>query len=335
MRSTARCLGLLAAILAFIAPTLLAQTEKPKAPAGEAPADKVSAAAPAKPKFIRFRETGDKEGALEVRIARLRNEAGVTVDLVSAVHIGDKAYYRDLDRRFAGYDAVLFEMIMPKGADPSKRAGGTVSKLQRMMKDALALEFQLDAVDYGRANFVHADMDPAMFRREQKANRESIMKLLIKSAFKQWGAQMSGSKKGMGYLELFAALMNKDSSRALKLVFARQMAEADEMLSGLGGEGGTVIIEGRNKVAIKVLKEQIAADKKKLAVFYGAGHMPDLERRLMANLGMKPVSDEWLIGWDVRSVETQQREAAAAKERTESDEDRKPAADGKSGGGDV
>ena len=37
------------------------------------------------------------------------------VDLVGAVHIGDKSYYQDLNRRFRKYDAVLYELVAPEG----------------------------------------------------------------------------------------------------------------------------------------------------------------------------------------------------------------------------
>jgi len=36
-----------------------------------------------------------------------------------------------------------------------------------------------------------------------------------------------------------------------------------------------------------------------VAVFYGAGHMADLERRLCAEAGYRPVEDRWLTAFDV------------------------------------
>ena len=50
-------------------------------------------------------------------------KAGVTVDLIGAIHIGDKAYFRKLDRSFRKYDALLYEMVAEKdetGAAPRR-----------------------------------------------------------------------------------------------------------------------------------------------------------------------------------------------------------------------
>ena len=55
----------------------------------------------------------------------------------------------------------------------------------------------------------------------------------------------------------------------------------------------------RNRVALKVLGDQIRDRKRRLAVFYGAGHMPDLEKQLLER-GFRKVRHEWLTAWDLR-----------------------------------
>jgi hypothetical protein len=95
----------------------------------------------------------------------------------------------------------------------------------------------------------------------------------------------------------------------MKYLFAREMEKIDELLTGLGGKNGSVIVEGRNKVAMRVLKEQIKAGKKKMAIFYGGGHMLDLGKRLETELGMKVVSQDWLLAWDFRTPATKRKEA--------------------------
>ncbi len=54
------------------------------------------------------------------------------------------------------------------------------------------------------------------------------------------------------------------------------------MTAVLEGPKGSTLIGERNKRALDVLKKQIASGKKKIAVFYGAGHMVDMEKRLRA-----------------------------------------------------
>ena len=47
-----------------------------------------------------------------------------------------------------------------------------------------------------------------------------------------------------------------------------------------GGEDGSAIITDRNKKALVVLKKEIADGKKKIGIFYGAGHLSDMDKRL-------------------------------------------------------
>ncbi|MEM6313496.1 MAG: hypothetical protein AAF743_05390, partial [Planctomycetota bacterium] len=56
-------------------------------------------------KFLRFEPIGNG-GELQTSIVSYRNDAGQTVDLIGAVHIGDTAYFQTLNDRFADYDAL-------------------------------------------------------------------------------------------------------------------------------------------------------------------------------------------------------------------------------------
>jgi hypothetical protein len=47
-----------------------------------------------------------------------------------------------------------------------------------------------------------------------------------------------------------------------------------------------------------VLDEQLHAGKEKLAIFYGAAHLPDMETRLLAR-GFRRTELEWVTAWDV------------------------------------
>jgi hypothetical protein len=60
-----------------------------------------------------------------------------------------------------------------------------------------------------------------------------------------------------------------------------------------------VIITERNKMALKVLKEQLAAGKKNLGIFYGAGHLNDMDERLRKDFGLTPVSITWMTAWNL------------------------------------
>ena len=155
----------------FAAPVCLrAQAPATPAPAPTTPAVRAAAMADG---FLRFVDHGTAGGRLETSDVTYRNADGVTVRLVSAVHIGEKAYYQAMEQSFAGDDAVLYELVKPKDAPaPAKgerpASGSGIGDLQRMLKDVLKLDFQLDAIDYSAKNFVHADLDAETFRKMQE-----------------------------------------------------------------------------------------------------------------------------------------------------------------------
>ncbi len=257
-----------------------------------------------KSRFLQFQDRGKETGELKTSIVTYRNKEGVEVSLISAVHVGDKKYYDDLEADFRRYDALLYEMIKPEGVSPSSRGkeegGSIISIFQRGMKTALDLEFQLDGIDYTRPNFVHADMDPATFFRLQKKKGEGFISLMLKSMQAEMKRQKEGKGKPLGIFDLIRAFTSEDSARSLKYLFARQMEGMEDLMAGFEGDGESVIVGERNKVAVRVLEKEIKAGKKKIGIFYGAAHMPDMEERLVKELGFAQVGKErWLVAWDI------------------------------------
>jgi hypothetical protein len=61
-----------------------------------------------------------------------------------------------------------------------------------------------------------------------------------------------------------------------------------------------MLVDDRNAAAMKELQKQLVAGKKKIAIFYGAAHMPDFEKRLAADFGMKPTETRWVTAWDLK-----------------------------------
>jgi hypothetical protein len=176
------------------------------------------------------------------------------------------------------------------------------------MKTALGLEFQLDGIDYSKANFVHADMDPDTFFRLQKKKGEGIIQLMLKSMQAEMKRQQKGKARAPGMLDLIRAFASKDSARSLKYLFARQMEGMEDIMAGFEGDGESVIVGERNKVCIEVLKKEIKAGKKKLGIFYGAAHMPDMEERLVKELGFSQHGGvKWLTAWDIGEKKAETR----------------------------
>ncbi len=258
----------------------------------------------AESKFLRFVETGVREGHVDTALTTYRLPSGVEVALVGALHIADGEYYEDLNERFLRYDSVLYEMIKDKSVRPQALSGNghPISQIQLAMKSMLGLEFQLEGVDYSPENFVHADMDPRTFARLQREKGENFLTLFLQSMLHEKQLQMTGAGRQISAFDLLLAFSQDDRSHALKWLFAQQLEQIEGMLSGIdqGMDGkGSVIVSARNRVALKVLGEQIRQGKRRIAVFYGAGHMLDLEERLLER-GFRKVRHEWLTAWNLR-----------------------------------
>ena len=257
--------------------------------------------------FIRFEPGRRGEGKVQTAIKTYRHpNDGSRVTLVAVVHVADRAYYEKLQKRLDDFDALLYEMIRDRDVDPAPAAvmPNPVSQFQLGLTELLDLEFQLSCLDYNRTNFVHADLDPATFLELQRDRGESILGLMFHVALEEQGRLDRGEGSSVNSFDLLRALLSPQRAYALKLVLGRQMGELEAMIAGLdqGRDGaGSVLVSARNAHAIEVLQAQRQAGKRNFGILYGAGHMPDLARRL-ESLGYErsPTLDEWLTAWDIR-----------------------------------
>ena len=256
--------------------------------------------------FLRFQEGKPGEGKFETAIVTYGGKGAIEVDLIAAVHIADAAYYQALQKRFATYDALLYEMIKPRDAEPvpGARPDNLLSMFQRFLKDILDLQFQLDSLDYRKPNFVHADLDPDTFFKLQREKGENMLSLFLRLLSRQFELEAKGQGgKSFGLVDLIMAFSSADKAAALKLLMARELEHAELLMAGVddGDDGkGSVIVGERNKVAMERLRSAIDGGKKKIGIFYGGAHMPDFEKRLGQELGLEKIRVEWITAWDIK-----------------------------------
>ena len=266
--------------------------------------------------FLRVRnDAKQKPLAMETAIVRYSGTDAqgqpVIVDLIGVVHIGEKDYYEELNERFQEYDALLYELVAPEG--PRVPQGGVqsdgspVSGLQNGMKEMLGLEFQLDHIDYHQDNFVHADMSPDEFVESMNKNDESFAKMF----FKMLGSSMAQQgRTNAGEADLLAAMFSDDREIRMRRSMAKQMQSADAAMTVFSGREGSTIIHHRNGKCFEILDREISAGKRRLGVFYGAGHLPDMEDRLLAKGFKKDGETTWLVAWKLTRDEAALQAAA-------------------------
>jgi hypothetical protein len=272
--------------------------------------------------FIRIHHDDKKQPlALETAIVRYAPAGGkgdLEVDLVGAVHIGDKEYYKKLNKQFQQYDVVLYELVaqpgtvIPKGG---RKKDDPLSLIMQVVKMVLDLELQTERIDYTKKNFVHADLSPEqMAEAIQKRGDDPVTLILGFTADmlrqmnvreqeansqpqpKAPAANAPGSDLDLDFLSL---ILDQDGPKKLKRMLAKQLAGGESPTAGLGSTLNNILIVDRNEAAMKVFQKELVKGKKKIAIFYGAGHMPDFEKRLRLDFGLEKKSVQWLEAWDL------------------------------------
>ncbi|HEX6962800.1 MAG TPA: hypothetical protein VF175_13095 [Lacipirellula sp.] len=227
------------------------------------------------------------------------------VDLVGAVHVGDRAYYDKLNRRFRKYDAVLFELVAPEGTEVPRGRGTSnanpLGALQNGMKSVLELEHQLEHIDYSQDNMIHADLSPEDFFESMEQREETFANMYFRMMGASMAMQSEQAAKGENAnIDFMSALFSEDRSRMLKIAMARQFESMEQLLTSIGGPKGSTLITARNERALDVLEEQLDEGVDRIAIFYGAGHLAEMNDQMAERFDMKPISVEWVEAWDLR-----------------------------------
>lgn len=291
-----------------LAYSAVAQESTPLKPADAAP--KSSQAKVATPKFMRYVESAGRPKALDVAVVHYESPsvAGAEVDLVGAVHIGEQSYYDQLNQLFDKYDVVLYELVaeegtvIPKGG---KREGNQhpVGMLQDTARTFLGLKSQLVEVDYTKKHFVRADMTPQQISDKMSERGDTALTVALSTLADVMRQQNLAAREGQGAQPLLDENLNiadlLTNSLKAKQVLAKQLTASGSLDETLGGTLNQMLVKDRNTAAMKVLQQQLAAGKKRIAIFYGAAHMDDFHGRLVNDFGMQPASTRWLTAWDL------------------------------------
>eukprot|EP00897_Mesotaenium_endlicherianum_P008826 jgi/Mesen1/7972/ME000422S07123 len=243
-------------------------------------------------------------------------------------------------------DGKLQRWRPPKLQKTSKRAGSIVGSIQRLMSQILQLDFQLECMDYSADNWYHADLDYATFKRLQKERGESFFsfaremtamstKAVVRAA-SGFAPDLDPLRRSLLWAARFVpmplvglfliegvcapsstpllktpevkALLNLDLATALKVVMAKQIT-LDTVDSAASVMESSVIIGERNRAAMEELEVALERGCRRMAIFYGSGHLPDLHRRLTEDLNLRPVAREWRTAWNITGKRREQKGA--------------------------
>ncbi|HXR07788.1 MAG TPA: hypothetical protein VN765_10690 [Candidatus Acidoferrum sp.] len=260
--------------------------------------------------------------------------AGPAVWLAGVMHVGEPAYYHALQEFLNAQTVVLYEGINP-GAHPHHVGDGTAAgtneagdghrpplqppagtnsdySMQSALARCLGLVFQLEAIDYDRTNFLNSDLSILQIQRimaggwtpaapgeggRGNASFETLLQIMDGSSF-------LGSLFKVG-MEIVGSSPELQGVAKLTLIEAVGRLKGDLTdLQGMPPDWKRliqVLIAARNQH----LLADLSAELKKIppngsiAVFYGAGHMDDLEKRLTGDLHYRPAEEKWLGAFSV------------------------------------
>ncbi len=317
-RRAAFALGVGLALLAGFSPSAEAQTSAAAPPAPVLPAEK-----PPVTEFVRYVEAAaDSDGVARLETAvRSYRRGDQRIDLVSVIHIADPDYYVAMNEVLARYEVVLYEMVggpvreREANAAQADPAVTGIKVIHGLLQRMLALEYQTDGIDYSPLHFAHADVDWEEYEGLM-ASRDQSMATLFQRAM---AISMSGqAMPGLPTSEADSAAMlggllravTSGDANGLKRLVGPMLGEAESLVSLIAGDDGTVIITERTKVVLREVGNRLRIGNKTLGIFYGAGHMPDLEARLLAE-GFQAGDVRWMTAWEIAASPSPPRAVTA------------------------
>jgi hypothetical protein len=247
--------------------------------------------------------------------------------LTGVVHLGESNYFAALQNHLDAQSLVLFEGIggpaPPTHEASSARNGqppnGTESRpvhhqpsrasFQSSMAASLGLVFQLEAIDYTSPHFRNSDLSVQDLRQLMSQARTVSGQEGAAQSFETLMQMMEGESLLDTILRVVMQFLGANPklqgmSKLAVIETIAQMKGDPSQLKGLPPQMNQlleVLVQKRNQKVLDDLKTELKSNKarKSIAIFYGTGHMPDLELRLRNELNYRPAEELWLTAFSV------------------------------------
>ena len=305
--------------------------------------------------YVRMEAAKDGSRALQTAWRKLeppQDSGKPVVWLIGVCHVGEKSYYQKTQRKLDAAELVLFEGIGFDGkvAEDRNQPESKVSNLQTTLADSLGLVFQLDAIRYDRLNFRNSDLGVAELQAKLGGSNHKSKpgKKAVDPEVRAFVKMIEGDSFALtlfqGILKLFQG--NPQFRAMARLVIIETIAATEGDVSKLAGAASPgmrrlfkTLIDDRNAVVLRDLRHAIKAKEppSSVAIFYGAGHMIDLELRLGKKMGYRPTEETWVTAFAVNpgkaGLSAFETNLVRRLVRVQLDKMRKAAAPKKSGAG--
>ena len=277
---------------------------------------------------------------LQIAVRRFTpvDDRGPAIWLAATAHVGDPEYYHALQRHLDSRTVVLYEGVntgahsrhVHKAGEPDTKPSTPIVRtnaastkegysMQSELAKSLGLVFQLEAIDYERTNFLNSDLSVIQIQRlmlgdpdaqparpgergRSDPTLQSLLQIMDGSSF--LGALMKAG------VHLISSSPQLQSATKLVLIetLGRLKGDMAEM-RGLPAEMRQlmkVLIEARNQCVIDDLKTELKTLPRSgsISVFYGSGHMENMEKHITQELHYRPDGEVWLTAFSVDAQKT-------------------------------
>lgn len=179
------------------------------------------------------------------------------------------------DGRIGGSGEEADLRLLQRSRQPKPDGDGLQRELARM----LALEFQLDRIDYAQPGWVVSDM--TFGQLEEAFKRRGVTGGMVQGSLRGGGLSADAIGAVVAILKFMDAASGGSASEAVKVLMVQVLGSSVATDGAMLGEEGKVILDDRNAVVWADLEQRLGkAPPQRIAIFYGAAHMADFARRL-------------------------------------------------------
>lgn len=238
--------------------------------------------------YVRTVQSGSDTFSVQTASRVFRRAGSPEIELVGAMHAAESSYYQSLQKRLSRADLVLYELVVDEedaNVDQAAMQRAEDKSAFSRLASSLGLISQNRGIDVNKKNFRRCDMTYQQMivrlqEEAQQGNSEGKSAHAAKNEFAKLGRVLSGGSWMInGVVGLVG--MNHSLRERVRFMLVAAWQESDDD-AALHPRLQQLILEDRNEFAMNELAKVLRREKhQRIAIFYGAAHLPDMEKRLL------------------------------------------------------